>query len=167
MPIIVGTITVIVTPCVSMFVEHRLRLEDRHERRRRRRRRGSPRIPPIDAAWNIGVWCRYTKFSSSPQRSATWYRFSISARWSSSTPFGSPVVPPVYMRIDGIVLVGLLGDDRLARRRQLLVAEVVRDVALADQHDLLDPGVLARTLSMSGANDGVGEAHLRPRVARG
>ena len=30
-----------------------------------------------------------------------WIRFSISARWSSSTPLGSPVVPPVYMSTTG------------------------------------------------------------------
>ena len=57
MPIIVGTMTVWVTPCASMspitpagsnsgIVTAVAPLV------------GVPRIAPIEAAWNIGVWCR-------------------------------------------------------------------------------------------------------------
>jgi hypothetical protein len=60
MAIMVGTITVIVTPCVSMFSSTGFgskigtNVDEPPQA-------GIPRIPPIDAAWNIGVWCRYTK----------------------------------------------------------------------------------------------------------
>ena len=60
---------------------------------------GIPSTPPRDAEWNIGVWCRYTNDSSMWKIVAILYRSNISARWSSSTPLGSPVVPPVYIRI--------------------------------------------------------------------
>ena len=128
MPIIVGTITVIVTWCCSIASitatgSNSGTITDVPPIA------GTPRMPPIDAAWNIGVWCRYTSSGAIRHASATWYRFSISARWSSSTPLGMPVVPPVYMRIDRVVLFGLVGDDRRRGREQLLVVDVVRRVA--------------------------------------
>ena len=60
---------------------------------------GTARTPPSEAAWNIGVWCRYTNSSFMPQRVATLYMSSIRARLSMTTPLGRPVVPPVYMRM--------------------------------------------------------------------
>ena len=44
-----------------------------------------------------------------PSAMPMWYRFSISARESSSTPFGRPVVPPVYMRTTGSSSSGSVG----------------------------------------------------------
>ena len=63
MPIIVGTMTVWVTPCCSINVmaapgsNSGMNTDDPPAS-------GIPMIPPIDAAWNIGVWWRNTASGS-------------------------------------------------------------------------------------------------------
>ena len=64
-----------------------------------------------------------------------WYRFSSSARWSSRTPLGSPVVPPVYMRTTGSSSSGSGGGVGWPSSSKLLVPDVVRVIAVTDQHD--------------------------------
>ena len=65
---------------------------------------------------------------------------------------------------DRVVLLGLLGHDRLPRREQVLVADVVGHVALADQHHLLDARLRAHGVDER-RERGVREADPRPRVA--
>ena len=108
MPIIVGTITVIVTSCCSI-ASITATGSNSGTQTEIPPSAGAPTTPLIDAAWNIGVWCRYTSSGAMRHASATWYMFNISARWSSSTPLGVPVVPPVYMRITGSVSSGSSG----------------------------------------------------------
>ena len=62
---------------------------------------GSARSGIIEAAWKIGVGIRNTCSSPIGNTIARWYQLSISARWLTETPLGSPVVPPVYMRTTG------------------------------------------------------------------
>ncbi len=84
---------------------------------------GPPSTPNIDAAWNIGVCTRLTAELSKVRRIITWYAFRISARWSSSTPFGSPVVPPVYISTTGSVSSPSSGmtDGASSRSSQVIV----------------------------------------------
>ena len=82
-----------------------------------------------------------------------------------STPLGSPVVPPVYIRIDGVVLVGLRRHDWLAGADQVLVGDVVGHVALADEDDLLRPRPLA-PCRWSGAKIASTNTTLHPRVGQ-
>ena len=121
-------------------------------------------MPPIDAAWNIGVWCKNTSSAVNRHICITWYRLSISARWSSNTPFGSPVVPPVYMRIAGSSSSGSSG---IARRRAAAsrssYVDVVRRVAATDHHDVLDADRGAHLVD-DRREELVGEAHLRAGV---
>ena len=77
--IIVGTMTVFVTRCCSTNVNtcagsNNARNTDPPPSA------GTPSIPPIDAAWNIGVWCKNTSCSLNRHVPSTWYRFNISAR---------------------------------------------------------------------------------------
>jgi hypothetical protein len=111
---------------------------------------GTPRMPPIDAAWNIGVWCRYTKWSARPHAIATWYMFSISARCSSSTPLGSPVVPPVYMSTTGSSSSGSSGTTGLPA---VMRSSCVRSwgTSPAPMSTTFSRPVSFRTPSMSGA----------------
>ena len=98
-----------------------------------------------------------------------WYTFSISARCSSSTPFGRPVVPPVYISTTGSSSSGSSGVDGGARLDQVLVAEVVGHVAIADQHDVAerevgtDVGDVAREVI---GEHGVDEDHLGAGVGQ-
>ena len=52
-----------------------------------------------------------------------------------------------YGRID---LLALVGDHRVRRREQICVGDVVRDIARADQDDLLQPGVGANRVDQPG-----------------
>ena len=136
-------------------------------------------IPPIDAAWNIGVWCRYTRRSLIPTAAAMWCRLRISARCSSNTPLARPVVPPVYISTAASCLVRLLGDDWFTGVDEILVADVVGEVATADQHDVAqrqvgaDVGDVARQVVGEHAVDehdgraGVGQDVLQLRRRRG
>ena len=65
-----------------------------------------------------------------------WYRFSISARCSSSTPFGQPGGAAGVHQHHGVGLLRLGRHDRVAGVDELLVADVVGHVAVADQHDV-------------------------------
>ena len=70
MPTIVGTMTVIVTWCCSIASitptgSNNGTITEVPPSA------GTPMIPPIDAAWNIGVWCRYTSFASIRHANAT------------------------------------------------------------------------------------------------
>ena len=156
--------------CCSIASMHADRIEQRHEHRRAALG-GTPRMPPIDAAWNIGVWCRYTSSvveSATPAPRGTGSASRPGGR--AARPSAVPVVPPVYMRIDGIVLVGLVGDRGRGRREELLVVEVVRRVAVADHHHVLDADLATRPGRSRGAKNasvkhtlvpGVGEDELR------
>jgi hypothetical protein len=64
---------------------------------------GTPRMLNIEAAWNMGVWRRATESTPMWNRMRQWYTLSSSARWSSNTPLGRPVVPPVYISTAGSV----------------------------------------------------------------
>ena len=92
--------------------------------------------------------------------------FSISARWSSSTPFGQTGRAARVHEDDGIVLVGLLGDDRPPGADELFVAESWGT----------SPSPISTTCSIPASSPhrvderrerSVGEAHLRLGVARG
>ena len=65
---------------------------------------------------------------------------------------------------DRVVLLGLLGHDRVPCGEQVLVADVVGHVALADQHHLLDPRLRAHGVDER-RERGVREADPRVRVA--
>ena len=136
-PIIVGTITVIVTWCCSMASRTDLGSNigtnvDVPPLA------GMPRMPPIDAAWNIGVWCRYTKSSSRPPANGDVVHVQHLGPLVEQHALGQPGGAARVHEDDRVVLLGLVGHVRLARRDQVLVREVVGDVALADEHDLLD-----------------------------
>ena len=111
---------------------------------------GMPMMPPMDAAWNIGVWWRYTRCSPKPSANPMWYRFRISARCSSSAPFAIPVVPPVYMSTAGSVSFGSVWHDGIAVGDQILVAEVVGGVAATDQHDVLQRQFVSHRVDVAG-----------------
>ena len=104
---------------------------------------GTPSIPPIDAAWNIGVWCRNT--SSASNRHTMHHVVQVEH-------LGAVVEQHALRQAggaagvhedDGIVLVGLVGDLRRRAREQVFVLDVVRRVAVADHHDVLDADRLA------------------------
>jgi hypothetical protein len=71
------------------------------------------RIAPIEAAWNIGTWAEVDVVLLDPDGHADVVQRQHQRRCVSSTPFGSPVVPPVYMSRAGVVLL------RLGRRELL------------------------------------------------
>ena len=87
---------------------------------------------------------------------------SIRARLSRTTPLGRPVVPPVYIRMAGSVSSGSGGTIGLAGGDDVLVGEVVGDVAAADQDQLVDAGLGAHRVD-HGGEEGVGEADLGRR----
>ena len=70
---------------------------------------GAPMMPSIDAPWNMGVWMRKGHSRTQGRAMAMWYWLSTSARCDSTTPFGWPVVPPVYMRTAGSSSSGSAG----------------------------------------------------------
>ncbi len=73
-----------------------------------------------------------------------------------TTPLGKPVVPPVYMRTARSSSSGSGGSAGRARRHQILVGQVVRDVAAADQDHLVDTGLRPDAVHQGG-EEGVGE----------
>ena len=97
-------------------VHHLRRLEQRHEHRRAADRRDAE-----DPAHRGGVEHRRLvqvdpRGRSNSTAMPMWYRLSISARWSSSTPLATPVVPPVYISTTGSSPPARPG--RRARRRR-------------------------------------------------
>ena len=124
---------------------------------------GTARMPPSEAAWNIGVWCRYTK--SLVHAPAGGHLVDVEHQ--------GPVVDdhalgqaggPAGVHEDGqVVLVRLGRHLRRARRHHVLVGDVVGDVAAADQHHLVDARLGAHRVDQGG-EEGVGEADPAPRV---
>ena len=59
---------------------------------------GMPMVPITPPAWNIGVQLRNVLASvKKPNMNPSRYTFSVWLRWVCMTPFGRPVVPPVYI----------------------------------------------------------------------
>ncbi len=74
-----------------------------------------------------------------------------------TTPLGRPVVPPVYMRTARSSSSGSGGTTGRTRRHDVLVGDVVGDVAAADQDHLVDAGLGPHRVDQGG-EEGVGEA---------
>ena len=158
----VGTITVVVTACCSH--NSSTRPGSKSERNTDTPPcAGTPSIPPIDAAWNIGVWCKNTSSRLNRHTCITWYRLSISARWSSSTPFGRPVVPPVYMRIAASSSSGSSGIRGSEPARSSSYETSCGPSPSPIMHDVFDVGRGAHLVD-HGREVLVGEADLRTGV---
>ncbi len=166
MPIIVGTITV---------VRHLVLLDERQHLRRDRTATGTPtRRPwrarrasrPSTRRGTSASGARTRRRRENRQRGITWYRLSISARWSSSTPLGRPVVPPVYISTTGSSSSGSSGISGVAPARRSSYVDVVRRVAVADHDDVLDADGGAHLVD-DRREELVGEAHLGARSRRG
>ena len=145
-------------------VHHRGRIEQRDDHRRAAlrgtRRRSRPSTPRGTSASGAGTPRR----ARSATPSHTWYRFSISARWSSSTPFGSAGRAAGVHQDHRVVFFGLVGDApasppraaprtrrRAARRRSPIITTCSSPTS-------------SRTCSITLREERVGEADLRAGV---
>ncbi len=108
----------VVTRCCSIASTSPRRARTAARTPRRRQSPGSPSTPPIDAAWNIGVWCRYTSVA---RRTATARRDVVQVQH-----LGALVEQHALRQAGGaagvheddrVVLLGLVGDGRRRRAR--------------------------------------------------
>ena len=98
-----------------------------------------------------------------------WYTFSISARCSSSTPFGETGRTARVHQHHGVVLVRLVGGDGAPGLDQVLIAKVVGHVAVADQHHMAERELGTDVGDVAGQVVGehrVDEDHLRAGVGQ-
>ena len=98
---------------------------------------GMPMMPPMDAAWNIGVWWRYTRQLAEAEGQSDVVQVQDLGSLLEQRALRHPGGAARVHEHGRIGLFGLRWYDGVAVADQVLVAEVVGGVAATDQHDVL------------------------------